>query len=437
MFERFTDRSRRVLRLAQEEARTCNHSFIGTEHLLLGLLHEGEGVAAQALGRLDITLEAAREKVEEIVGRPEMAPSSAAPFTPRAKKVLELALREALQLGHSYIGTEHLLLGIVREGEGVGTQVLVSLGADPSLVREQVLEVLSDDPGAGEPAHWRSASSARLGAYEGRGPRVGPLAARVASGGVTRGARCATCGADLAGTARYQILDVAPAPEEDTRAMLQMVVVHCSACGAALAATLPRHAGSEPAPPSATLQVSVDHGALDGMIGPEALRLELGDKTHQMTVRGAVAGREVEMVVRIDDNAGGSRPLHATGDGHVGTESISLRFEYDLQPSFLFDKGRLTGDLGAVSLDLVVRRVAGPSTSSIEVTGSAGSDAVQLSATVSGDHHEAQLYGRIGMRAVKLFARRSPGDRAAQVIGTWAAPVELGALGIGALTYFL
>ena len=143
MFERFTDRARRVLVLAQEEARLLNHSFIGTEHILLGLIHEGEGVAAKALEALGITLEAVREKVEETIGMSGNPPSGSPPFTPRAKKVLELSLREALQLGHSYIGTEHMLLGLVREGEGVAAQVLISLGGDLAAVRKQVIDMMS------------------------------------------------------------------------------------------------------------------------------------------------------------------------------------------------------------------------------------------------------------------------------------------------------
>ena len=143
MFERFTDRARRVLVLAQEEARLLNHSFIGTEHILLGLIHEGEGLAAKALESLGISLEAVREKVEETIGPAGSAPTGSPPFTPRAKKVLELSLREALQLGHNYIGTEHMLLGLVREGEGVAAQVLMSLGADLSRVRQQVIQLLS------------------------------------------------------------------------------------------------------------------------------------------------------------------------------------------------------------------------------------------------------------------------------------------------------
>jgi ATP-dependent Clp protease ATP-binding subunit ClpC len=143
MFERFTDRARRVVVLAQEEARMLNHNYIGTEHILLGLIHEGEGVAAKALESLGIALEAVRSQVEEIIGQGQQAPSGHIPFTPRAKKVLELSLREALQLGHNYIGTEHTLLGLIREGEGVAAQVLVKLGADLNRVRQQVIQLLS------------------------------------------------------------------------------------------------------------------------------------------------------------------------------------------------------------------------------------------------------------------------------------------------------
>jgi ATP-dependent Clp protease ATP-binding subunit ClpC len=150
MFERFTDRARRVVVLAQEEARMLNHNYIGTEHILLGLIHEGEGVAAKALESLGISQEAVRSQVEEIIGQGQQAPSGHIPFTPRAKKVLELSLREALQLGHNYIGTEHILLGLLREGEGVAAQVLVKLGADLNRVRQQVIQLLSGYSGGKE-----------------------------------------------------------------------------------------------------------------------------------------------------------------------------------------------------------------------------------------------------------------------------------------------
>src|SRR3978361_690690 len=164
MFERFTDRARRVVVLAQEEARMLNHNYIGTEHILLGLIHEGEGGAAKALESLGISLEAVRQQVEEIIGQGQQAPSGHIPFTPRAKKVLELSLREALQLGHNYIGTEHILLGLIREGEGVAAQVLVKLGADLNRVRQQVIQLLSGYQGkepaaAGGPAEGTPSTS--------------------------------------------------------------------------------------------------------------------------------------------------------------------------------------------------------------------------------------------------------------------------------------
>jgi len=167
MFERFTDRARRVVVLAQEEARLLNHSYIGTEHILLGLIHEGEGVAAKALESLPISLEAVRSQVEEIIGQGGSSPSGHIPFTPRAKKVLELSLREALQLGHNYIGTEHILLGLIREGEGVAAQVLVKLGADLSRVRQQVIQLLSGYQGGS------SSGSAPRGESGGQAAGVG------------------------------------------------------------------------------------------------------------------------------------------------------------------------------------------------------------------------------------------------------------------------
>src|SRR5579871_548223 len=142
MFERFTDRARRVVVLAQEEARMLNHNYIGTEHILLGLIHEREGVAAKALESLGISLEAVRQQVQEIIGEGQQAPSGHIPFTPRAKKVLEYSLREALQLSHNYIGPEHILLGLIREGDGVAAKVLVKLGADLNRVRQRVIEPL-------------------------------------------------------------------------------------------------------------------------------------------------------------------------------------------------------------------------------------------------------------------------------------------------------
>jgi len=163
VFERFTDRARRVVVLAQEEARYLNHNYIGTEHILLGLLNEGEGIAAHALESLDIDLASVRDEVVKIIGQGQQSPPGHIPFTPRAKKVLELSLREALQLGHNYIGTEHILLGLIREGEGVAAQVLQQLGAELQKVRQTVIQLLSGPAGSEEqpPKSSGSASSSR------------------------------------------------------------------------------------------------------------------------------------------------------------------------------------------------------------------------------------------------------------------------------------
>jgi ATP-dependent Clp protease ATP-binding subunit ClpA len=147
MFERFTERARQVVVLSQEEARTLRHDYIGTEHILLGLLRERDGIAAQALGRVGITLEPVRARVVRIVGSgDEPVTRGQVPFTPRAKKVLELALREAVGLGHDYIGTEHILLGLLREQEGIGAEILMGLDADPKRLREIVLELIGQTP---------------------------------------------------------------------------------------------------------------------------------------------------------------------------------------------------------------------------------------------------------------------------------------------------
>jgi ATP-dependent Clp protease ATP-binding subunit ClpC len=177
MFERFTDRARRVVVLAQEEARMLNHDYIGTEHILLGLIREGEGVAAKALESLGISPEAVRRQVEEIIGRGQQAPSGQISFTPRAKNVLELSLREALQLGHDYVGTEHILLGLIREGEGVAAQVLIKLGADLTRVRQQVDQLLhgyqgKESAAAGPPSQTAPSTSLVLDQF-GRNLTVG------------------------------------------------------------------------------------------------------------------------------------------------------------------------------------------------------------------------------------------------------------------------
>jgi len=219
VFERFTNRARRVLVLAQEEARLLNHSFIGTEHILLGLIQEGEGMGAQALSSLGISLEAVRERVEKTIGIAGGAPSGSPPFTPRAKKVLEFSLREALQLGHSYIGTEHLLLGLVREGEGVAATVLVGLGADLGRVRQEVIQLMS---GQSHEAHgdvWREGTT---GSLLGDDPLRDPEP------------RCPQCRAGLIEGARYRTIIVVPEDDNDGKEPVTIDVVYCSRCGMTL-----------------------------------------------------------------------------------------------------------------------------------------------------------------------------------------------------------
>jgi ATP-dependent Clp protease ATP-binding subunit ClpC len=222
VFERFTDRARRVVVLAQDEARMLNHNSIGTEHLLLGLIREGEGVAALALDALGISLEDARRDIEEIIGQGPAAPTGHIPFTPRAKKVLELALREALQLGHNYIGTEHILLGLIREGEGVAAQVLQKLGADLARVREAVVELI---PGSSE--------SAGQSPRRRRGRRIFEEEATVPPVSAEDFPTCPSCSAPLAETMTVKVLEVTI----DEQAA-QVKVAYCSRCGTALGTSL-------------------------------------------------------------------------------------------------------------------------------------------------------------------------------------------------------
>jgi ATP-dependent Clp protease ATP-binding subunit ClpA len=212
VFERFTDRSRRVVVLAQEEARMLNHNYIGTEHILLGLVHEGEGVAARALDVLGISLDAVRREVQDIIGQGQAASTGHIPFTPRAKKVLELALREALQLGHNYIGTEHILLGLIREGEGVAAQVLRKLGADLNGVRQTVIQLLSGYTGPAPDPEL-------LGSVP---PPSGP--------------RCPWCSRSLEGSLGYRTLEAAPDEGEDEP--ISLFVLYCTTCGGVVRTSL-------------------------------------------------------------------------------------------------------------------------------------------------------------------------------------------------------
>jgi ATP-dependent Clp protease ATP-binding subunit ClpC len=218
MFERFTDRARRVVVLAQEEARMLNHDYIGTEHILLGLIREGGGVAYQALSQMDISLVQVRAAIEHMIGEGQRAPTGHIPFTPRAKKVLELSLREALQLGHTYIGTEHILLGLVREGEGVAAQVLGRYGANMDRVRHTVIELLS--------GYARTVATAVAGTTE---TLMSEVVARGAVESTEGFPTCPTCRSALAGTLAATTLEL---KDGDETTMVKMA--YCSRCGTAL-----------------------------------------------------------------------------------------------------------------------------------------------------------------------------------------------------------
>jgi ATP-dependent Clp protease ATP-binding subunit ClpC len=219
VFERFTDRARRAVVLAQEEARMLNHDYIGTEHVLLGLVRERDGVAGKALASLDISIEPVRRQVEEIIGQGRAAATGHIPFTPRAKKVLELSLREAQQLGHNYIGTEHILLGLLREGEGVATQVLDNLGAEPNRIRETVIQLMS---GWTEVA--ASSGSEEIGVSTGT---VGASVEMVADDAPT----CPNCFGALDETLAVRVLETAAEGEP-----FSIRIAFCSRCGVALGA---------------------------------------------------------------------------------------------------------------------------------------------------------------------------------------------------------
>jgi ATP-dependent Clp protease ATP-binding subunit ClpC len=221
MFERFTDRARRVVVLAQEEARMLRHNYIGTEHILLGLIHEGEGVAAKALDSLNISLEAMRQQMEEIIGRGHAAPTGHIPFTPRAKRVLELSLREALQLDHNYIGTEHILLGLVREGEGVAAQVLQKSGADLDRVREAVMQLLSGHAGV--------ESAVAGGMAEASGLTWSDVLPVDQPASAASFPTCPNCLSALAETLAVKTLEL---KVEDETTMVKMA--YCNRCGTAL-----------------------------------------------------------------------------------------------------------------------------------------------------------------------------------------------------------
>lgn len=451
MFERFTDQAREVLALAQEEARLLDHPFLGTEHILLGLVRDGDSVAGHALGALGVHLEPVREKVADRVGPVSTGTVGSPPFTPRAKRVLELSLREALQLGHNYIGPEHMLLGLVRDGEGVAAQVLASLGVRMEAVRQRVVsEVLQG-------------ASPTSGA-----PEAGPGPARAV------GARCGRCRAGLSESARYSRIEARPgdetAGEQDP---LSITVFYCGRCGTVIGPPAEPVRGPTGPVTALTQRPSLHVGRVreperrfpDELLGPVALediaeeaRVELSYRayeviegtvggaevrltgrvgSHRGRVKGVWGGLAVEVNWRLGDNSRTSRPGGII-TGRFGEDHLKLKGYFQLSPRYWFEQAEILGDLCGQGLRAEVSAAAGGlgSTSTVVAEGTLGEDTFELFAALSGDSARALVRGSFGGRPVSLDATRDE-PSAVRIVGEYAGPLPLLALTVGTVAYFL
>ena len=463
MFERFTDAARRVLVLAQEEARILNHNFIGTEHILLGLLHEGEGLAAQALAGLDVSLEDARAQIEATIG-PTGITTGSPPFTPRAKKVLELSLREALQLGHDYIGTEHLLLGLVREGEGVAAQVLVNMGVEFAHVRQEVIKRLSGYPltGPGPTGQGKTTAEARAVPR-----RPGP--------------RCSRCRSELSESARYRTIDVPPDEAGTGEGSLRATLFYCSRCGALLAPPAPAGAtaaaveqssplvhaspavrvrastSAEPTrrfpdellspvkldevPEDARVELSyTDHRSIEGTVGASEVRLVGDVSSRRGPLKGTWGATTVYANWRLADMAKVSAgALPGLLSGRFGDDAFKLKGSLQLSSGYLLQRADISGELCGQDLRAQVYRAGGGlgSTDTVVAEGSLGQAGFQLFATISDDLRKALVRGSFDGQPVRLDATRDEPSPSVRVIGAFMAPPSMVALVAGALAHFL
>ena len=462
VFERFTERARHVLVVAQQEARSLNHNFIGTEHILLGLVAEGEGVAAQALAALGVRLDTVQEKVRETVGASTGTPTGSPPFTPRAKKVLELSLREALQLGHNYIGTEHMLLGLVREGEGVGAQVLEQLGVSLDRTRQVVLDLVKG-PQAGPGHELRFGEPVEA---------LRALGATAASEGVPR---CSRCGASLPVTARFRTVTVLPAPDEAAgQASLMVPVVYCVRCGTAIgssssaassvssgAAPAVAHParGHEPAPPrgarhfptEALAPVALEDVAaasrveltwtegriLEGHAGEAPVQL-LGEWSHEGTLEGTWLDEPLTASWQIEAS-GPSRGPSGHLRGNFGSRSAELHASFHLGPGSLLERAEVSGYVGDQGLEAKVARAEGPfaSTDTIVVEGKQEGTAFEVFVALTGDKSRAAVRGTCGGARVRLDATRDHHGAPVRIAGECSGPPELLALLVCATLYFM
>jgi hypothetical protein len=474
MFERFTERARRVLVLAQEEARLLNHNFIGTEHILLGLIHEGDGVAARALGSLGISLEAVRVEVEETVGPAGSSRTGSPPFTPRAKKVLELSLREALQLGHQYIGTEHILLGLVREGEGVAVQVLVGLGADLSRVRQQVLLLLSGLPPGGG------------GAEESVTAAVRP----VRSG--APGPRCPNCAEPLEGQVAYRILTVVPV--EPDLGPMRVAFVYCGHCGFTIerspyefespldSPTAPssspgaRSASGDPGHPlvtvspllpprSATIRefpddlwtatapasvptgsaVDVRHsgrfradGNIHGTVGEATVDLAVELPRGTSSATGTLGDAPVNVTWNLSYNSRSGQDLPATLQGTVGEQTVNLQGFFQLGAGYRFDRASVGGTLADEDLAVSIEpaSTAFENSDTIVATGTLAEHHFEIFVSLKGSLERGLVRGTYDGQDVHLDLTAIPGSDA-HVAGTCPSPPPFTLLVVASLLYFV
>jgi hypothetical protein len=452
MFERFTDEARGVLVLAQDEARLLDHNFIGTEHVLLGLAREEDGVAAKALASLGVRLEAVREKVAEMIGTGAgTSTTGSAPFTPRAKRALEFSLREALQLGHAHIGTEHMLLGLVREGEGVAAQVLVSLGADLKGVRQRVLDVLDGKVVQGAEQEARAAVA------------------------TTVRARCARCGAALSEHARYTRIEASPGDAAvEGQGPLSVTVVYCGRCGTVLGQPAERgpalmrpvaatvHSRPVPGGPARRARRFPDELLRPVRLEevPEGARVDLSYRDHEV-IEGTVAGTEVHVTGRVgshrgpvegtwggvtlranwrlgDNSRAPTQPLPGIITGRFGDIPFKLKGYFRLGPDHIFQEAEVIGDLCGQGFRAEVSAAEGGlgSTSTVVAGGTLGEEPFELFAAVSGDLTRAVVRGSLGGRPVSLDATHDRPSGRLRVVGDYLGPLPLLGLIVGTVVYF-
>jgi hypothetical protein len=351
-------------------------------------------------------------------------------YSERAQRVIILAQDEARRLNYNYVGTEHLLLGLVREGEGVGAQVLIALGTDLSEVREQVLMLLrGTSPAPGE--HAAAVVTVR----------GSPSAHFVPSAG---GPRCPGCRLPLEGHVGYRVLRVPRAEEHGAADTIEVGFVYCLDCGTTVAPSLatgsgvhPRSSGTGDA--SVPVQLSMDNRQLVGTAHGEQVRLDLGERSHDMTVTGMFAGAAIDVRVLHDDNFVRPTGLTARLHGSFEDQPVELRFGYDLEPSYLFHHGEVRGVVAGCPIEATVRRTPGSSTSTVSISGTWGNHVVQLHAGVSGDLRIGHIRGTFGRATVGLSVTSddSAAGRAITITGLWDGPLAALALAVGAIVNFM